>query len=94
MGVTEVMPNRKVGPVCQLCPSLLFVSGPHLQQMEVPRLGVPSKLQLPAYATATAVPGPSHICKLGHSLRQRQILNPWSEARNGTRILMDATSCS
>ena len=30
----------------------------HLQHMEVPRLGVQSKLQLPAYATATAMPDP------------------------------------
>ena len=29
--------------------------GPHLQPVEVPRLGVPSELQLPAYTTATAV---------------------------------------
>ena len=28
--------------------------GPHLQYMEVPSLGVKSKLQLPAYAIATA----------------------------------------
>ena len=28
--------------------------GPHLQYMEVPRLGVKAELQLPAYTTATA----------------------------------------
>ena len=28
--------------------------------MEVPRLGVESELQLPAYATATATPDPRH----------------------------------
>ena len=35
--------------------------GPHLQPMEVPSLGVESKLQWLAYATVTAVPDPSHI---------------------------------
>ena len=37
-------------------PSELFFSfslGPNLRHMEVPRLGVKSELQLPAYATAT-----------------------------------------
>ena len=32
--------------------------GPHLRHMEVPRLGVELELQLPAYTTATAMPGP------------------------------------
>ena len=37
--------------------SLFFFSflGPHPQHMEVPRLGVESELQLPAYTTATAM---------------------------------------
>ena len=35
---------------------LVFL-GPHLQHMEVPRLGVEVELQLPAYATATAKRG-------------------------------------
>ena len=34
----------------------LFISEPRLQHMEVLRLGVESELQLPAYATATAMP--------------------------------------
>ena len=39
----------------------LFLAGrPHLQHMEVPGLGVKSKLQVLAYATATAMPAPSH----------------------------------
>ena len=41
--------------------------GPHSHHMEVPRLGVESELQLPAYATATAMTDPSHICDLHHS---------------------------
>ena len=32
----------------------IFFLGPHLQHMEVPRLGVKLELQLPAYTTATA----------------------------------------
>ena len=62
---------------------------PHLWHMEVPRLQVESKLQLPAYATAT--PDPSHICNLCHSSQQHQILNPVSEARDRTLILMDTS---
>ena len=38
---------------------LFFVFlGPHLQQMEVPRLGIESELQLLAYTTATAMQDP------------------------------------
>ena len=37
------------------------------------------ELQLPAYATATATLGPSHIFNLHHSLQQCQILHPGSE---------------
>ena len=40
-----------------------------------------------AYARAT--PDLSHICTLHHSSQQRGILNPLSEARDQTRILMD-----
>ena len=39
------------------------------------------ELQLPAYATATAMRDPSCICNLHHSSGQCQILNPLSEAR-------------
>ena len=64
--------------------------GPHLQHTEVPRLGVKSELQLPAQATATAIPDPNCVFNLHHSSWQRQrILNPLSEARDQTRILMD-----
>ena len=41
-----------------------------------------------AYATATAMPDLSRVCNLHHSSWQRQILNPLSEARDGTRNLM------
>ena len=46
-----------------------------------PGLGVKSKLQMPAYAKATATPGPSHICDLCCSLWQHWILNPLSKTR-------------
>ena len=73
--------------------SNIFVSfflflGPHLQHMEVPRLGVESEQQLPAYATATAMLDLSCICDLCHRSRQHQILHPLSEARNRIYILM------
>ena len=67
---------------------LFFVfSGPHPRHMEVPRLGVELERRLPAYTTATAMWDPSHVCTLHHSLRQREILNPLSEARDRTCIL-------
>ena len=59
--------------------------------MEVPRLGVKSEVQLPALNTAAAVPDPSHICALHRSSQQCQILNPMIKARDWTCVLMDAS---
>ena len=63
--------------------------------MEVPRLGVESELQVlanaTATATATAMQDPCHICKLHHSSRQCWIVNPLSEARDQTLVLMDTS---
>ena len=42
--------------------------------MEVPRLGVESELQPPAYARATATRDPSRVCNLHHSSRQSRIV--------------------
>ena len=42
-----------------------------------------------AHTTATATWDPSHIFNLHHSSRQRQVLNPLSEARDQTHILME-----
>ena len=67
----------------------LFVSRPQPRHMEVPRLGVKSVLQLLAYATAT--PDTSRIYDLHHSSWEHQILNPRSEARDPTPILMDTS---
>ena len=54
--------------------------------MEVPRLGVKSELQLPAYTTATATPDLSSVCNLHHSSWQSQILNLLNEARGRTLL--------
>ena len=63
--------------------------GSHPQHMEVPKIGFESELQLPAYATAAATWDPSRVCNLHHSSWQSLILNPLSEARDQTCILMD-----
>ena len=65
--------------------------------MDVPRLGVESERQLLAYttATATATPGDlSHVYDLCHTSWQCRLLNPLSEARDGTCILTDTVSGS
>ena len=58
--------------------------------MEVPRLGDPSELQLPACTTATATQEPSHVGDLHPSSQQhRRTLNPLNEARDQTHDLLD-----
>ena len=59
--------------------------------MEVPGLGVELELRLLAYATATAMPDLSWVCDLCRSSQQCQILNPVSEARHQTHMLMDTS---
>ena len=59
--------------------------------MEVPRLGVESELQHPAYITATAMQDPSCICDSHHRSWQCWILKPLSQARDRTCILMDTS---
>ena len=72
-----------------LNPSAFFLLGLCPWRMEVPRLGVKSELQLPAYAIATATQDPSHVCDgVHHSSWQYRILNPKSEARDQTCNLM------
>ena len=59
---------------------------------DIPRLGVRLELQLPAYTTATATPDLSHLCDLCcSSWWQCRVINPLSEARDQTCILMDTT---
>ena len=48
--------------------------GPHPWHMEVPRIGVKSEPQLPAYTTATAMWNLSCICDLHHSSRHPRSL--------------------
>ena len=43
------------------------------------------------YTTAIAMPYPSYVCNLHHSSQQHQILNPPSEARDQTCVLMDTS---
>ena len=78
---------------CVLNPSLFsfFFLGPHLQHVEVPRLGVQSELQLLAYTTTTATLDLSRGCDLYHGSWQRWILNPLSETRDWTCVLMDTS---
>ena len=57
--------------------------------MEVPRLGMESELQLLPYTTSTAMWDPVCICD--HSSRQCWMLDPLSEARDWTCILMDTS---
>ena len=76
-------------------PFFLFVFfpflGPLLQHMEVPRPGVELELLLQAYAKATAMRDPSHVCNLHHSSGQCQILNALNENRDQTHTLMVPT---
>ena len=65
--------------------------GPHLRHMEVPRLGVESELELPAYTAAIATKDSSQVCCLHHSSWQFWILNPLREARDQTCILRDTS---
>ena len=66
---------------------LLFL-GPLPWHMEVPRIGVESELQPPAYARATATWDLSHVHDLHHSSWQHHVLNPLSKARDQTHNLM------
>ena len=68
-----------------------YFFGLHLRHMEVPRLGVQSELQLPAYTTATATQDRSRVCRIYNTAHgnKTQILNPLNEARDQTQLLMD-----
>ena len=57
------------------------------QHMEIPRPEVKLEQQLSAYTTATR--DPSRVCNLHHSSWQHWTLNPLSEARDRTHVLMD-----
>ena len=59
--------------------------------MEVSKLGSESELKLQGYTTAPAMLDPSHICNLHYSPQQPWILNPLSEARDRTHVLVDTS---
>ena len=58
------------------------------------QIRVKLELQLLAYTTATATQDLSYACNLHHSSWQHWILNPLSEARDQTHILMDTSQVS
>ena len=62
------------------------ILGPYLRHMEVPKLGVESELQLPAYTTATATRNLSRICDLRHSSWQCRILTHCSRPGIGPAL--------
>ena len=64
-----------------ICFVLFVFLGPSPRHTEVPRLGVESELQPPAYTTATATRDPSRVCGLHHSSWQHRILNPLSRGQ-------------
>ena len=81
---------------CEYIMSLVFFLWPHLQHMEIPGLGVELGLQLPTYATATAMAtsDPSHLCDPHHNLQHCQILNPMRQGQGLNFILKDTMSGS
>ena len=82
--LAHMLKKKILGIESKSLPLLFCFLGLYSQHMEVPRLGVELELQLPAYATATAMPDPNRVCYLHHSSRQCQILNPLSEVRDQT----------
>ena len=70
-GAGEKAPRTGPGPMNQnlyVCMYVFCFLGPHQRHMEVPRPKVESELQLPANTTTTAVPDPSRVSNLHHSL--------------------------
>ena len=70
---------------------LFFLLGLHSSHIEVPRPGLKTEVQLPAYTTAIATQSPSCACHLHYSSRQCQIPDALNEARDQTRILIDTS---
>ena len=70
--------NKKHGLAISMCQWFFFsFLGPHLQHMEVPRLGLKSELQLLAYTTATTMPDPGGICDLSHNRNSHVSVISW-----------------
>ena len=71
-----------------------FFLGLHLWHMEVLRLGVESGAAtgiLHSHSHSHTMRDPSSACDLHHSSQQYWILNPLSEDRDQTLILMDTS---
>ena len=76
--------------VC-VCVCVCVCLGLHPWHMVVPRLRVESGAVAAAPAPAPATWDPSRVCDLQHSSLPPCILNPLSEARDQTHILMDSS---
>ena len=59
-----------------------FLSGPHLQHVEVPGFGAQIGAAPEAYATALAIVDQSHVCDPCRCLHQCPIFNPLDESRD------------
>ena len=70
-------------------PATFCILRPRLRLMKVPRLGIKSELQVPAYTTATTTWDPSRVYNLHHSSWQHRIHDPLSKAGDRTLNLMD-----
>ena len=82
--------NLRSMVICEEFSNFLFVFlGPHSQHMEVPRIGVEWELHLLAYTTVTATWNLGCVCNLYPSSQQCWILNPLSDTRDRTPILLD-----
>ena len=68
-----------------------FLFGAEPAAYESSQARVKLELQLLTYTTATATLEPCHICTLCHISWQHWILNPLSEARDQTCVLMDTS---
>ena len=71
--------------------SSFFFKGHTRNTWKFPGLGLNRRCSCWQTATATATPDPSHNLDLCCSLQQPWILNPLSEARYWTHILMDTS---
>ena len=99
LNILQNSPVKSSGPGLYFVGWFCFVSffglfvflGPHPRHMEVPRPGVSSEFQPPAYTTATATQDLSRFCDLHHSSQQCRIPNLLSKARDRTCVLMDAS---
>ena len=70
-----------------------FFKWPHLQHMEVPRLGVKLELQLPAYTTATAAGDLSPVCDYTPAHSHARSLTHWAGPRIKPTFMDNSQVC-